>query len=161
MQKISAKAILLIISMVVCQHLAKADSYSAEDAAKRDNIDAWAKVLQLEVSAYELSSMNSSFEPGYELFWTKKACNIQEVHMQFDSSDSYITTECHRVGPNSKLANFWSLEVLKDGKFFTEVRFQNQSACVGATTNVHPQGNVNYEAICVNAVTHQGSETGE
>jgi hypothetical protein len=161
MQRSFTGLILLAAFVVNCEHSGIAASYTTEYASKRDNIDAWANVLKLEAPAYELTSMDDGFMPAYGLFHSGKACDSQQVHMQFDSSTPYIATECHRVGPKSKLSYFWSVVVLKDGKPFTESRFHDRSSCVGAAADVHPIGNVNYEGICVNSLTHQGSETGE
>lgn len=161
MQRNFAVFILQGALMIICAHSTFADAYTAEDASKRDNSIAWADVLKLKAPAYELASMDEDFMPGYSLFRSGTACDSEQVRMQFDSSTPYISTECHRVGPKSKLSNFWSIVVLKNGKPFTEARFYDHSQCVSAAAEVRPKGNVNYEGICVNSLTHQGDETGE
>jgi hypothetical protein len=161
MQRIFMGFIAIAVLMVSCEHSTFADSYTAEDASTRDNKDAWKNVLKLKAPAYELTSMDEDFMPGYMLFHSGKVCDGEQVRMQFDTSTPYIATECHRVGPKSKLSNFWNILVLKDGKRFTEARFHDRSQCVSAAADVRPKGNVDYVGICVNSLTQTGTETGE
>ncbi len=134
-----------------------ASSWSAQDASERDNKEAWENISRLKRQAYELTVLYEEFEPGYQLFANKTTC-LKAMNSLRSKS---LARECHKVGPRSKLSDFWSVIALENGKLYTETRFRSFSLCVEAASLTPAFKYKKLEAYCGNSETKSGPETGE